>query len=584
MKKKRFDFNKGLGSELLCTAIMLLGVVVMIAILVTYSRYNASIKSQIIADVIVDGSVAYAQNNMDVAEEPYKQMAEVIYNRNKEIQDAKGLCILTGVTIAPPARATERQDLFTDAEKKYINQRGQMRVGVLHTTWFNFFNTGRFDGIENVAGQAPAKTYTVRYAGPKYMDEICTVSVTANVNIPFISDFTKTSSTASVFTMAAVPYNSRAGKSIFSEPSLRQYKTELENIAYSGVGMTSEDIKLSKDIPEFGSIQQKVILEARRYLGDGYDIAATEGAWPKIDESGMPDTEFSTNAKNSYKNCYAFVNSCFNFDHLGGLDAALARYEHTYMSRDANFVNLVSAKTIWEEMHSEGGTPVRHAYRSKNTGKWYYNRALDPQPKFWDTITWNPNGSWQVGNTVWYINSKGDKLKKPIPAGQKVTFNRNNHTFTIGKKALTLGEAIGKYCGENKTPIWALTGVNINWTLADLRVGDVLIFEDANWTPRVTDMLIDLAGMDTPDDAVFQKYDDANQSFISHYALYIGNGRMVHASNLRSYSSTPANQGVYCLDIDSLQINSSSTSVVTGILRFDEDGYLAPVDLEIPAY
>lgn len=584
MKKKLFDFHKGMGSELLCTAIMLLGVVVMITILVTYSRYNASIKSQIIADVIVDGSVAYAQNNMDVAEEPYKQMAEVIYNKNKEIQDAKGLCILTGVTVSQPTRATERLDLFTEAEKKYINQRGEMRTGVLHTTWFNFFNTGRFHGIANVEGQAPAKTYNVCYSGPKYMDEVCTVNVTANINIPFVSDFTKTSSTATVFTTAAVPYNSRAGKYPGAEPSLRKYKSELENIAYAGVGKSSEDIKQSKDIPKYGSIQQKVILEARRYLGDGYDLAATEGTWPKINIYGDPDSEFSTSAKNTYKNCYAFVNSCFNFDHLGGLNAAIARYEHTYITRNATFVNLVSAKTIWEEMHSEGGNPVRHSYKSKTTGKWTYSRALNPQPSFLSSLFWNSNGSWTVGNYVYYVNSRGKLSKKLIPYGQKVTYNRSNHTFTIGKKAITLGQAISKYCGESKTPIWALTGVNKNWTLADLRVGDVLIYEDANWRPRVTDMLIALAGMEKPDEAVFQKYDNANQSFISHYALYLGGGRIVHASDLRTFSSTPANQGVYCTNIYNLQVDGKSSSIITGILRFDENGYLTPVDLEMPAY
>ena len=103
MLSKKF-WRKGTGSELICAALSVLAMIMFVSIIIMAFRYTSVIRAQTIADAITDGAVAYAQNDMNIAEEPFTVMAEKIFNANRDLYEGGGLTRLsdlkTGISLA----------------------------------------------------------------------------------------------------------------------------------------------------------------------------------------------------------------------------------------------------------------------------------------------------------------------------------------------------------------------------------------------------------------------------------------------------------------------------------------------------
>lgn len=556
--------KSGVGSELLTVAITLLTFLFIYGMVTISGQYDASVQAQIYADIINDGAVSYAQNDMNVSEIAYSKMAEKIFLANQDLANSTW-CSIDTYSYQKPKLAKEDTSKFSEAEEKLITDRGEIKTGTLSTDSYDFFRTsGYFKNEKEIKETNKKVKYNVRYKGPIYMDQLMTISVTASFKIPLLGSSTKKTTQSTIFTTAKEPYNSRASKD--ADGTYYKMFVQLEDMAYACVTHSDE-----KNVPEYGSIQQNILLEARRHLGSGYWIPAKNTPWPRnVNWDGTCQPNSYSN--NSYYNCWAFVNACF-MPKYGGLENAQSNYANTSVSKKVVFKNEVSTEKIWEAMQPKEETvslsykltPYSTAYRTYNNGFSIFNSLK--------------KNYYESGNYIYYLsyNSTTKKhfkviLKKPNNA--VITLNdlkRGSYTATTDPE-LTYAQAIAKYCGADKTKLFSVSSFK-GWKLNELIPGDVLIFSDPNWRPRVASIISQIAKMEEPDYAKFAEWDNPKQSFVSHFAIYVGNGYMVHAANPATPSKDPYSQGVFITKVSGMTKKDlgDKTQVLSSVIRFDKN-------------
>ena len=547
-KFSRTFWQSGLGSEIFSMAIMLAGMGIMAAIVVWFSTYDAAIQSQTVADAVTDGAVAYAQNDMNIAEEPFEIMVGKIYEANQALSGGSGRIRIDNLAWQIES-AGDHPEVFQPAEWNYIRTRATTAngSGVLSTYHFNFYRD--------------MPDYPVRYAGPRYMDQLVTVTIDASMDIPFASLFTKTGK-AVTLTLAKDPYNGRADQSANS--GLYSYMKELEQVAYSEILLPEEEQAFSSaDVPGHGSLVQKVILEARRYLGDGYArdsrIHSEPTFWPRLNRDGT-ETVFLpySGGANSYKDCYQFVNACFKVDQMSGLTEAQARYDTTVIRRTVNYERVISAAAIWRELYDDEA----------------YTLTLETDPSKYTGYFATYNKPWYGHGFMLYFLLPNGSVRSCSQRNFQIKWLNSSQTrVKIYKRLPDYEDVRDTYVGESGRTHCFRVNAAESWTTADLQVGDVLVFTDPNFNKNMRNELEIIKNAPSADDPSIQALDNmTGKAYICHYAIYIGNGRIVECSGVDGECPDAADNGVRIRDARNIVWSGDpyDTDLLREIIRFGE--------------
>lgn len=543
---------------------------------VLFGSYNSEIQTQILADIIVDGSTSYAQNNMDMYEPAMKAVMKKLFDANSEYNNGVELL---GYTIDGPNSATTAP--LTSEELKYLLPRAKIMQGTVKTPKWdnklqNMFSTNNlvkggasnmYDGNGDLKPQyAGIDSYQVTqsqigykyvpYEGPCYKDKTVTVSVTARCNIPFLGQLTEKTRSATSLTISSVPYNSRIPP---DENNVNEV-AQLEALAYEECMATEEERNPeNKKLVRYNSIRQKILFEARRAFGDGYYIPADTIQWPQLpmllSDKSQTESAFvggydvskgefgpdSINYMNKLKSCYHFVSACFKFDGLGGFSDALSKLPYKMHVRGVTFTRAISCTEIWEKMHP--------ALETKASFRWNASDKSDG-----NGINFNTESGYY---SYWHIVKsrhifKYESGQVDLPEGYRFVEKRG----TVGQAGgyveynyspppeMTLGEVIDTYAAmEPETQasgprVWQVEkadGINES----DLRVGDVLVWADPNWFPHMLDELTTLAAIErtsiTQENVnqaagydVDAQFDQPSGKMECHWCIYIGNMNLVH--------------------------------------------------------
>ena len=586
-----FRFKKGIGNEIIAVGAVLLFVAMLIGVMTWYGGYTASIEGQIVSDVIADGSVAFAKVDMEIYEDALRAMAKKLFEKNKELINGLGMCSISGysVTVNKLYSTRATPPLFNQDESNWLNKRTDIKSGTLTTAVFKFSIAGLYgsmagdshtgisydqevmddlldhDSERGVNGShMTGKTFGVRYSGPAYNDEVVNVSVSSHANVPVIGkQFTRTG-TSSVLARANVAYNSRYGA--------RGMMTTLEQQAYKGV-MDGDTVNVnSGKLPVMGSIQQKAMLNAMRYIKDGYFRGGYNSlnAWPKTINPNGDGTFLGDSAtRNEHKDCYNFVSAAYSMGGNGqSLSVTLGQYPNSEISREVELIRVISASTIWEEMHKFQTINLTTKTR----------RALELFNEARDELGWSHKSTAYFATSTGYwgtIGSNGnvvilrDKNGKCSTADYDYVGNGFGGQLVPKDPGLSLAEAMATYApdsdvGDNAgSKLWRI-GKMQTWTEGDLRPGDVLIFINPNWQPIVAKELIQIFNMEEKDEAALAALDNpSGRGFVSHFALYLGNG-MIAESTTRG-----GKNGGQINPLRGLTVQGNVTSVIKAVYRFD---------------
>lgn len=568
--KTNFDWHSGVGSELLTAAISIMVVIVLALMSVLFGLYNSEIQAQVIADIIADGSCAYAKTEMNLAEIPLEIMVRKLFIANGELNNGVELIGTPSLDIKSFSDYEDTGIIKNSYERTTLEKRGIIMKGTLSTEKFNIYKTGVVKNLmnESYTGTDVEYAEAVQYDGPRYMDQFVTVSVTAQYHVPFLSELTRSTKSATTISMGVVPYNSRA--SYAASPTLSAYSDELETLAFSD-GIT------------YGSIQQKILLEARRALGDGYNqIHKQSGQWPNLPRLyGGTESTFviglsnentftGDNAKNYLKDCYSFVNSCFKVDGMYGINDAFKKIPHIAKVRSIEYAQSISPEELWEMLHSEeiqirgrfysSSGSILDTIRWLTLPSWFRSKATLKKPYFY----FHADGQFKF----YYMNKQGTLSSRILddPNGTW-TYNPKDGTL-VNNNAKSLAELVEIYGrksptveGSSENSLWHITKADL-WTVDDLQVGDILEFADPNWFPYVIQELSTLAALKTKDQSVFNSF-SSPPGTISHVGIYVGDGKMIDCSEY-GVSIRPISKNFITFT------EGWNNSFLCGIYRFDD--------------
>ena len=497
MRRKHPGFwRRGTGPELIAAFTAVLGIVMIYAILQYSAYYDADVRSQIISDAIVDGAVAYAKDDMNVAEEPFRIMAQAIFRANQDLEDTGVDLDGMSCDIAP---AVDRLDkIKSDNERNYLLERGQQISGMVSVKHFKFSEPDHND------------IYNVGYSGPKYMDQIATVTTTASASIPLVGALSTTSTSMSL-SIAKSPYNSRASSGVLKE----EFK-KLEAAAYKDllVSAGSADPGDGYAVGR-GSTAYHMFLEAKKLLGDGYarDGKISIKRWVRR----IPGME--NLALDGYEDCFAFVDRCLaryagEDADRNGYYAALYTRQPQFLRRHIQYTRVHTAASLWHLLHEPTGyidilcSEVRPVYRrgqlagynvTYSTGRRGYFRF----PEFgfegahiYTDMMIGPDGVLYVGNTVTLEDIY------------------NNDYY----REMYIEHPYGVVSADE-------------WTLADLRPGDILIFTNPNWNNITCKEVEIINDADSPYDPELVKMDNASRgAYVCHFSIYLGDGEVLEST------------------------------------------------------
>lgn len=563
-QEKRINWKSGVGSEILSVVIAIVAFAFMAYICVFFGIYNSEIQAQIMADIITDGSIAYAQNEMNLCKPALEEMSKKLYQANSAYNNGVELVGMSGAEPEPISKLVGGRTL-SDAEKRYILPRAQLMSGTVKTLkysplcenifsveecvdkWGGDINDPQYADIAKLQDRKE-EYYDVSYYGPRYKDEYITVSVTAKCKIPLFSGFTTKTKSATAISIALVPFNSR----VPANGNLQGYFDSIEQKAYAGL-LTGGS---GPDVVEYGSFRYKMLLTARRALGDGYHSQRQHkySHWPEI--SRLPsdyvgyDTAISYTGDNAYnylKTCYWFVSSCFCFDGMSSLQEALG-HPHTVFNRNVNYYRVVSAEEIWEEMHPEEIeiTSSKNSVYHSDTG-WFEHKDDSGSTWEWVGEGYDYTKTVDGDNATWLIQTTPPKtLAEEL------------------NKYGNLGWDPGKNGGgseEGSSHIWEVASAD---PCPPLQVGDILVWESPNWYPHVSPELQALAAMkEKPAD--FSMFDQPSGAAISHYAIYFGDDKLLHMTG----------DGVCISSLDQRIVSAPGGwdgPVICEIIRFSDEG------------
>lgn len=589
---------------MLAVVITLLGLLFIVGICIFCGKLNSEVQAQILADIIIDGSCAYAKNDMNLAEEPLLVTAQRLYDANKGLNN--GVELTEYQVNGPMIIADYTGDALGVAEKKALENRARIMSGSLTTEIFNNYQSGIFRSLADSYGSSSSsqfegiadlydtttKTREVPYNGPQFMDQIVEVTVSAQYKLPFFNDLTESTKSATAISIATVPYNSRIGASSVYQAT----SDEIEAKAYEECYL-SDDERLIEDTDrvKYGSIVWKMFLTARRSLGDGYnknnidDFPWLSHSPPQIvDWDGI---EGSYDKYNCRKDCYHFVSSCFHFKGCNGLTDALGKYPHkSYYRTPVEYKRNISAKEIWKEMHPE---KIEKTFGSSMTTvalKLAVVKCKIKYPKLKKLISVSQPYHWYESGNFWYVTKSGGwalgfsakqedvkSLTKIGNAKWKVVIQKEDGK-TLAEEIQELADFEDIASGSTKRKLWSVESANDDhFKIDDLQVGDVLVWYNPNRYTNIVLELTKLAAMDEPDESVFAEMDsnpylNGVSKVICHYSIYFGKDASGTPMQLHC---TSGKGGIAITPIEIEAINADpgySGAILQQYYRFTDDG------------
>lgn len=591
-----FRFRSGVGNEIITVGAVLLFLSMFIAVMTWYGGYTASIEGQILSDVIADGSVRFAKADMQIYDDGLQAMAKKLFDKNQELVNGLGFCTVSGygINVAPLSDTGGTSSYFNNIESKYLIGRNTMKKGSLKTMVFKFSlaklykGTAGSDFDESVLGEiadhdasrgisnpdtsSTGAAFDVPYAGPAFNDQLVSVSVTSSGAVPVIGKVFPRTGTSTVLSRADVPYNSRASQKA-SGLHYGMLRT-LEKAAFAGVFKDGIIDINSGRLPVYGSIQQQAILNAIRYLADGYFRGGPNSlqAWPSVKLDGT--FSIGSKVKNQYKDCYNFVSASYSMHGYGQpLYQTMGEYGSTTLTREVRLKRLIPAEDLWDKLHGEEG--FTHTIAPNPTMTLFlYNlhQVLNGHPEYCKSsvVFASKSGGWSVcksnGSTyrITHVNKEG-KTEVALRSDFTMSHSGLTYTFTPKKEGMSLAEAMGEYApdggvdGNSGTALWDIAGYE-QWTEGKLEPGDVLVFINPNWQPIVAAELIQIYNAKHRED-VMSLNNPAGRSFVCHFALYIGGSKIAEGT-----TSSQANGG-QVQALRGLKKAPGSTSIVKSIYR-----------------
>ena len=538
--------------------------------------------------------------DMQIYDDGLQAMAKKLFDKNQELVNSLGFCTVSGygIHVAPLSETGGTSPYFNNIESKYLIGRNTRKQYHLRTIIFKFSLSHLYSGTSGSdydqevmdeitqhdkdrgisdpsRGSQTGGSFEVPYSGPAFNDELVTVTVTSSGSVPVIGKVFPRNGTSTVLARADVPYNSRADAN--ASPLHNSMLKTLEKAAFAGVFKDGVIDINSGRLPVYGSIQQQAILNAIRYLADGYfrgGPPASLNAWPSVTLEG----EFVGNSarENEYKDCYYFVSASYSMHGYGQpLYQTMGEYGSTTLTREVQLNRLIPAEELWDKLHGEKG--FTHTIRGGNTTLtlMLYNlhQVMKGHPEWCKSsivFASSVSGGWSVcksdGSTYWitHVNKEG---KTEVAKREDFTMSRNGNvlTFTPKKEGMSLAEAMGEYApdggvdGNSGTALWDIGGYE-QWTESKLEPGDVLVFINPNWQPIVAAELIQIYNAKHRED-VLSLNNPAGRSFVCHFALYIGGGKIAEGT-----TSSQANGG-QVQALRGLKKAPGSTSIVKSIYR-----------------
>lgn len=606
-KNYKIKWSSGTGSEILAVAIAILGLLFIVTICVFCGKLNSEVQAQILADIIIDGSCAYAKNDMNLAEEPLLATAQRLYDANKELNNGVEL---TGYHVdGPMTIANYTGDALGVAERKDLQNRARIMSGSLTTEVFNNYQSGIFKTLATEYGSSSSsqfegisdlydtgiKTRQVQYNGPQFMDQIVTISVEAQYQLPFFKNLTTSTKSATSLSIATIPYNSR----ISANSDYQSTSAEIESKAYEECYLSdSERLIDDPNRVKYGSIVWKELLTARRSLGDGYNKNNIDD-YPWLSHNppqlvAWGGIEGTYNNQNCRKDCYHFVSSCFHFKGCNGLSDALSQYPHkSYYRSPVTYKRNISAEEIWKEMHPDRIEKTFGATMSSLQLKIAVLLCKAKYPKLKNLINASKPYYWYDSGNFRYVTSSGGwalGFTATADEVKELTCKNGKYKVVIQKgEGKTLAEEIQELSdfediasGSTKRKLWSVEKASDNnFTIDDLQVGDVLVWYNPNRYTNIILELTRLAAMEEPDESVFAEMDNnpylnGVSKVICHYSIYFGKDASGTPMQLHC-TSGKGGIAITPIDIEAINADSGySGAILQEYYRFTDDGSIIP--------
>ena len=600
MRRFNFRFKRAVGSEIISVGAVLLFLAMLVAVMTWYGGYTASIEGQILSDVIADGSVRFAKCDMRLQEEALQAMAKKLYDKNCELVNGQGFCTISGysINVTDLSETGGTSPYLSAHENSYLAKRNDVasHSGTLTAMKFKYTmvsaykNTMKNMGLDiddkvlkqvtdrdtergiDKNSHTTGEIFAIDYSGPAFKDQMVHVTVTSHGTVPVIGKEFPRTGTSTVLSRADVPYNSR-------KPIQGMLNT-LENFAFAGVMKAGVIDVNSGDLPVYGSIQQKAILNAMRYVGDSYwrgGPPCTPHAWPAMNIVG----EYLDDSAdvNKYKDCSMFVSACYSMGAAGQkLTLTMAEYEHEVKSRNVKIERSIPAEEIWEEMHKNevveaSVSPVNGRYIIKKYNA--YQVAINhPERKKSQVFYITDKGYWAkilASGKVQYLTTTDKDGKKVSCLAKDYTASVTKYSvvLTPKDKGISLAEAMAKYAPDggstadnSGTNCWAITGMD-PWDESILEPGDVLVFINPNWQQHIAAELVKIYNCEKRSQvAGLGLNDPSGKNFVCHYAMYIGKGKVAESTVGVNGNGGQVN------DLRGFVPQEGSTCVIKSIYRF----------------
>lgn len=541
----RKKMKSGVGSELIITVTMLVGIVMIYAMVVASSVSSAIIRTQMLSDIVVDGASFYAKDKMNIFDEAYYKMAEKIFACNQSVNTKSALGFnmsygMSGVTLEDvgdnlgviSSRLSSTYITFFEKRAKNIS-------GSVLTTIFKLqppreitdTKTGKTT-YQFEPNQWPVPTKSrfdtnpiVRNAkgtpfnGPLFKDQIASVSVSASANIPFAGDI-RLNASSTVVSIAKIMYNSR-----LIDGRLDIANT-LERIIYQNLLSGENENNVKRGSPQFFILQN-----AKQYIGDGYANVQTGNFNSKIggfykwrgavdDVTPVP---YGNSGHNHYGQCYLFVNSCLR--DWGGFSGAMSKFNATTIERPLKYEwnGTDGPDYAWYCSHpaetfqlaKSGVSPCKNWI-----GTWY--------------AVWNPDGiRVENGLKGRYEDASGNQTSQypkdfagwvKINGVQQYSGKRKYYW----KPASSVVQSNGVFRKLNSFTKMYVSKNTAPFSIDRLKAGDILVFSDPNKLSRIY-KLWDLIQNTSSIEGIRSSAELRAGPYAAHYALYLGNGMVIES-------------------------------------------------------
>ena len=539
----RIHWRSGVGSEIMTAVTLVLGLVMLYAVVVFSASYDAMVRGQIVTDIVIDGSMAYAKDSMEVSKMAFEKMAEKICKANNELVEDGASFTLQSVELG---RAVDNISMIKSAEaRKFLYDRAKNITTQVITVKFKLNKIGENQWPDPTKPPtAPENCYSFVCTGPLYMDQIARVTVESSVPIPLLGVTSSRTVTASSLSIAKDKYNARldAQGGVLRNGSVAQ----IEKCLYAEL---LEDEVSPSDRIDRGSVPYLMMTAAKKYLGDGYANRMLD-SWPSsVAVGGQWYPGWPEQPWNHYGHCKLFLDACAA--ELGRIEGAASKYGATFITRDVEYKRSPDADAYYLY-------DISHREQNKR------EVSGDDMEAILEGHT--------TGSVVWY---KGKKyyISRKIKSGEEVTSIILTPLY---------GDEIPGHLDKLENHMRPYYSVSVgHMSVNDLKAGDILIYTDPNKESEIQREMYAIEHASSRNDPILAQLNANDGHYIAHYAMYIGHGLCMESGAGEWLGEDgPGVNGIPVAQIEGTP--GEETRFVTEIIRFPDKA--TPTGIDIVQY